>query len=172
MKTKDLLPPSTPIPSRKLKVDLRPAPKTLREETRGTSQSRLVKPAIQGDNVASSSTLSSTPASATTSGSPPEGILQTTQSDILDATKRGILSAPAEDASKMGRLWHNLKQLFYFYVRGIKMIFVTHRKQASAIRRRVRQAQARGEEASMTRSETRLVQTFRMDLVKLVRDVY
>ena len=169
VKAKDVPPPSTSIPSRKPKVDLRPAPKTLKEETRGNIQPpRVVKPTIQGGVTASSSTSPLTPATSTVPGSPPEGLLQTTQSDILDATKRGILSPPPEDASKLGILWHNLKQLFYFYVRGIKLIFVTHRKQVSAIRRRVREAQARGEEASMTRSETRFLQTFKMDLVKSV----
>lgn len=58
--------------------------------------------------------------------------------------------------------------MFYFYSRGIKLIFVTHRKQASAIRRRVQEARVRGEEAAMTRSETRFVQTYRKDLIKSV----
>ncbi|KAF8512398.1 hypothetical protein JB92DRAFT_2928308 [Gautieria morchelliformis] len=169
VKTKGIPPPSTSVPPRKPKVDLRPAPKTLKAEPRGTTQpSRPVKPAIREDSAATSSAPSSSPEASTSTGSKPEGLLQATQSDILDATKRGILSPPPEDTSKLGRLWHNLKQLFYFYARGIKMIFVTHRRQASAIQRRVQEAQARGEQASMTRSETRFVQTYRMDLVKLL----
>lgn len=169
MKAKDVPPPSTTIPSQKPKVDFRPAPKVLKPETRcGTSQSpRPAKPTIQEGSAASSSTSSSTSAGSTTPGSAAsESLLQTTQADILDATKRGVLSAPPEDASKLGIFWHNIKQLFFFYSRGIKLIFVTHRKEAGAIRRRIQEARARGEVAAMSRMETRFVKRYRMDLVK------
>lgn len=48
------------------------------------------------------------------------------------------------------------------------MIFVTHRRQAAAIRKRAREARARGEEAALTRWETKFLRTYNRDIVKLV----
>jgi hypothetical protein len=157
---------SKSTPSRKPKVDLRPAPKKPGQEPRnGKHPPRPPAPAVQ-ETATSSSSTSAPIYVSTPSTLPSPGPLEATKHDIAEATKHGILAPPPEDASRVGRVWHQLKQLFWFYWGGLKLIFVTHRRQASAIRRRAAEARAKGEVAVLSRWETRFLRTYDKDLVK------
>lgn len=160
-------PPSNATSSRKPKVDLRPAPKKAVQEPRsGTHPPRPPAPPIEED--AGSSTTSTPVTVSTPSTVPARGALESTKYDIAEATKHGILSPPPEGASRTSRVWHQLKQIFWFYWGGLKLIFITHRQHAGAIRRREAEARARGEEPGLSRWEAKFLRTYDRDLVKYV----
>ena len=125
-------PPSVVPHSRNRKVDLRPAPtKKLGtspdlESSQASPSSPALSSAPSSSNHASSSPLLSTSTSSsasasTTPGAKAERILADARSDIRASETAGILKPPPPDASKIGKLWHQAKQLFKFYYRGIKM---------------------------------------------------
>lgn len=87
--------------------------------------------------------------------------------DMRLAIKHGILKPPPEGAGSMRRLYHQAKELFKFYVRGIKLIF-THRKTVKDIKARVDAEKAAGRTARMTRWETQFIRTYQQDLRKCV----
>ncbi|PCH43839.1 hypothetical protein WOLCODRAFT_138619 [Wolfiporia cocos MD-104 SS10] len=140
--------PSPPpvSPSRKHKVELRPGPV---KPPKPTPAPGVPPPA---------------PAPASTSASPAksEGLVDATKKDLEDASQHGILAPPPPDASWAGRLWHQAKELFKFYFRGIKLIAIH--------RRRVRELEARVRAGGppLTRRELRFIATNQQDLNKLV----
>jgi LETM1 and EF-hand domain-containing protein 1 len=90
-----------------------------------------------------------------------------TISDVSEAAKHGVLEPPPEGAGRIKRLWHQFKQLFQFYWRGVKMLF-QHRKLATAIRKRIDEEKNNGEPSSLTRWESQFLRTHDSDMVKLV----
>jgi LETM1 and EF-hand domain-containing protein 1 len=76
-----------------------------------------------------------------------------------------ILKPPPPDASTIGVLWHQAKELFKFYYGGIKMQW-THHKMVQDINARVKAERAQGIERGMTRWETQFVRTHEKDLIK------
>lgn len=90
------------------------------------------------------------------------GTVQMMKFDVQDAIRRGIMTAPPKDASSLGSFWHQMKEVFKFYWRGIKQINA-NRITSSEIRKRVRDGGA-----PLTRAETRFIQLFRQDAAKLV----
>ncbi|KAI0000567.1 hypothetical protein BJV77DRAFT_1063946 [Russula vinacea] len=82
--------------------------------------------------------------------------------DLKQAYIHGVLARPPPGAGKVATLWHQAKELFKFYFRGLKLV-VTHRKQAKAIQTRVN---AGGE--PLSRWESRFIQTNKSDLARLV----
>ncbi|KAF8584803.1 hypothetical protein K439DRAFT_1633200 [Ramaria rubella] len=184
------VPPSTTttVP-RKPKVDLRPAPKTLPTDNANARPPRppvsqstsTARPSATPTSASTSTTAATNPPTTSTHFTPPStspsspnlnptptpdptpSPLKAAQQDLLDATRHGILAPPPAGASLPGRLWHNFKQLFKFYWNGLRLVFVDHRREAAAIRARVR-GDVGGE---MTRWETRFLRTYRWDVAKL-----
>ncbi|KAF8510567.1 hypothetical protein BU17DRAFT_70006 [Hysterangium stoloniferum] len=160
----DVPPPSNASPT-KPKIDLRPAPKKVSKDVR-IAANPPSPPAPTPE--ASSSTQARSAMSSKETELTSLGPINATKHDIAEAAKHGILTPPPEGASRIAALWHNAKQFFWFYYRGIKIIFTTHRRRANAIRQRLRDAKTRGAEVSMSRYETRFMRTYNRDLVKFV----
>lgn len=167
VKQGDGLPPIGTPQSSKPKVDLRPAPKKVIKEARTSSppppQNSVVP---QSQSAPDSSSLTNT--ESIQQSSEHLGAIESTKYDFNDAVRRGVFKPPPEGASKPAVLWHNLKQYFWFYYGGLKLVLVTHRNQVGAIKNRIREAKAKGEDVSMTRSETRFVRQYKRDLLKLL----
>ncbi|KAI0268797.1 hypothetical protein BC834DRAFT_867242 [Gloeopeniophorella convolvens] len=140
--------------SRKAKVELRPGP--IKPPATGTS-SRLAT-AKQSSATDTVTTLQASSSKAKLSGS----LTETVKEDFKQAYIHGVLSPPPSDAGKIAKLWHQAKELFKFYARGLKLV-VTHRKQVNEILARVK---AGGE--PMSRWESRFIQTNKGDLARLV----
>ncbi|KAG8756173.1 hypothetical protein FRC12_010664 [Ceratobasidium sp. 428] len=87
--------------------------------------------------------------------------------DVVKAAEAGALVPPPKDASKLGKLWHQVKELFRFYVRGLKQI-LTHRQIVKDIKARVREEKNQGISSTMTWEEAHFIKTYQEDLVKLV----
>lgn len=87
------------------------------------------------------------------------------QADIRASESAGVLRPPPADASKIGKLWHQAKELFKFYYGGIKMQW-THHKMVRDIHSRVKTEKANGIDRGMTRWETQFVRTHQKDLRK------
>ncbi|KDQ57737.1 hypothetical protein JAAARDRAFT_178155 [Jaapia argillacea MUCL 33604] len=144
------LPPPQP-PAHKPKVELRPAP------IKPSKASLSVKPADQGAKASPPTVLSKEQPSPGTTV-----LREANKKDMEDAQKHGILAPPPPDAGRVGQMWHNLKQYFKFYVRGIKMVY-THWERARAMNQRV----ASGGHP-LTRWETRFLKTHQSDMIKIV----
>jgi len=82
--------------------------------------------------------------------------------DLKQAYIHGVLARPPPGAGKVATFWHQVKELFKFYFRGLKLV-ITHRKQVRAIQVRVK---AGGE--PLSRWERRFIQTNTSDLARLV----
>ena len=103
---------------------------------------------------------------ASESSNPDNGsIIQQAIEDMRHAQRHGILDPPPEDAGRVGRLWHQGKQLFKFYLRGIKLIAV-HRKTVKQIKQRLASEKAAGREGHMTRWESQFVKLYNEDVIK------
>ncbi|KAI0321091.1 hypothetical protein OF83DRAFT_1101517 [Amylostereum chailletii] len=152
---------STPPPlpsSRKSKVELRPGPvkpSPLTSSIPGASPKPVKVPGTP-----SGSASETTASNGGTKSSP--SIVEMTKQDMHHARTHGVLAPPPPNAGRIGKLWHQVKELFKFYLRGIKLIN-THRVQVREMRERVK---AGGE--PLSRWESRFIQTYQQDLVKLV----
>ncbi|CCM00696.1 uncharacterized protein FIBRA_02735 [Fibroporia radiculosa] len=139
-------PPSPSITARKHKIELRPGP------------IKTQKTPLPVTDVAPAS--SSPPAPQSPAPAKTESLVETTKHDMEDASQHGILAPPPADASWAGKLWHQAKELFKFYWRGIKLI--------ASNRRRVRtiEARVRAGGAPLSRWETKFIQTNHRDMLK------
>ncbi|KAJ1304707.1 hypothetical protein OPQ81_005846 [Rhizoctonia solani] len=148
---------SAPI-SRKQKIELKPGPRpTAAAGTQATStqhdkptpmpQPMAFKPKSEMGKTDESSEL----------GKPPSKI-KIAIADVVKAAEQGALAPPPPDASKMGKLWHQVKELFKFYVRGLKQLLV-HRQI-------VKDLKARG--GKMTWEESHFIKTYKEDTIKLI----
>ncbi|KAL5485003.1 hypothetical protein ACEPAI_7645 [Sanghuangporus weigelae] len=91
-----------------------------------------------------------------------KGVVDITKKDIDEAARHGILKPPPEDAGTIGRLFHQAKELFKFYVAGLKYVGV-HWKEVRAIQQRVKSGGP-----PLTWREHRFILTNRSDRIKLV----
>lgn len=170
----DVPPPSAPAAA-KTKIDLRPAPKKVTKDTLASSNPPPPPSAI-ADRFANSTAGSS---SSTTNTSHTDriiavpdpklanqGSIEATKYDLAEARRIGILSSPPEGTGQVAVLWHNLKQIFWFYYGGVKTIFVANRQEVAALQKRVNDAKAKGEDVSMTRREARFVRTYKQDILR------
>jgi len=82
--------------------------------------------------------------------------------DMKQAYIHGVLARPPPGAGKVATLWHQAKELFKFYFRGLKLV-IKHRSQAQVIQARVK---AGG--VPLSRWESRFIQTNNSDLARLV----
>ncbi|KAF8270247.1 hypothetical protein EI94DRAFT_1571874 [Lactarius quietus] len=137
----------------KTKVELRPGPVKPPTASSGSHAEKLKPPLTTN-----ASLLQPTLPSAVRT----ERLAETVKEDLKQAYIHGVLAHPPPDAGKVAKLWHQVKELFKFYVRGLKMV-VTHRRQANEILARVK---AGGE--PLSRWETRFIQTNKNDLARLV----
>ncbi|KAH9046884.1 hypothetical protein EDB84DRAFT_1463972 [Lactarius hengduanensis] len=145
----------TPIPPapHKTKVELRPGPIKPLTVPSGSHPSKVKQ--AQTTNV--SPLQSTSPTAART-----ESISEAVKEDFKQAYIHGVLARPPPNAGKIATLWHQVKELFKFYLRGLKMV-VTHYWQANEIQARVK---AGGE--PLSRWESRFIETNRTDLARLV----
>ncbi|KAF7790297.1 hypothetical protein EIP86_001251 [Pleurotus ostreatoroseus] len=161
------IPPTPPTSTavKKPKVELRPAP---------------VKPNPSDVFPKSAPSVSPTPRPATTANAPDngvqasslttktekiphrEGVIESAQHDFEYASSHGILAPPPPGANKLQKLIHQAKEFFKFYWNGIKLIN-TNRLRTNRMRARV----AAGG-PPLTRWETRFVQTYKQDALKLI----
>lgn len=94
--------------TRKPKVELKPAPiKPQKSTTAAPSSPALPEPPQVQNPIEPSSATSSA-----TSGSSASSVLDTTKADFEDASRHGILVPPPKDASWIGGLVHQAKELF------------------------------------------------------------
>lgn len=142
-----------PTNSRKHKLELRPSPVKL------PPISTNVQPPPPPSFVPPSSQLTKEESAKT---SAPDSIMQSVSHDYEQAHKHGILAPAPANASKIGKLWHQAKEIFKFYIRGIKLIN-QHRKRVNAMLSRVNSG---GE--PLTRWEVRFIRTYREDARKLI----
>jgi LETM1 and EF-hand domain-containing protein 1 len=166
----DSEPPLPPAKPRKPKVDLRPGP--VKPTSVGPTDStprppKTVAPTEEPQPSTSASTarepaLSGTQPDAQTSPTNhiPDAIKEA-MAHIQRATQEGVLLPPPENASRFGRLYHQAKELFKFYFRGLKALW-THRGMVAEIRNRVKQEGG----LAMTRWESQFVRTYKRDLKK------
>lgn len=87
---------------------------------------------------------------------------ETTQRDIEDAVKHGLLVPPPAHYNKFRKLIHQAIQLAKFYWRGLKLIN-THRIRVGEIKKRVAQGGP-----PISRRESIFIQTYRQDTFKLI----
>lgn len=173
-KAKETEPPPPPGTSKKVKVELRPGPakpSSISPSTKASSNpttSRTPPTQTQGSTNVKPHPTKPPPLSAT---SPKEEalkevegkkIIDIAKKDMYDAAQHGILKPPPADASKIGRLFHQARELFKFYWAGLKFVFA-HRKEAQRLQARVRSGGA-----PLTWREHRFILTNRSDVFKLV----
>ncbi|PPQ89561.1 hypothetical protein CVT25_012233 [Psilocybe cyanescens] len=143
----DKKPPLPHPQSKKPKIDLRPAPIKPKPSP---PPSKLPR---------SFASLHATPSSSIKNLSTAK---EEVQHDLHDAEAHGILTPPPPGANWFRRTLHQGIQLFKFYYRGVKLVFI-RRKQIAVIKARVR-----GGGAPLTRSEFRLIETQKDDINKIV----
>jgi hypothetical protein len=91
-----------PTNSRKLKLELRPSP------VKPPQISTNIKPPPPPSFVQTQLNAKEEP----TKTSSPDSIIQSTKYDYDQAHKHGILIPPPANASKIGKLWHQAKEIF------------------------------------------------------------
>ncbi|CAE7206093.1 unnamed protein product [Rhizoctonia solani] len=152
--------PVLPAPvTRKQRIELKPGPRpTAPAGTQATNaqhdkptapvpQPTASKPKPEASKVDGSSELEK-----------PASKIKIAIADVVKAAEQGTLAPPPPDASKLGKLWHQVKELFKFYVRGLKQLLV-HRQI-------VKDLKARG--GKMTWEEAHFVKTYKEDTIKLI----
>ncbi|KAG8900967.1 Superkiller protein 3, partial [Tulasnella sp. 403] len=169
-------PPLSPTPSPRKKVDLHPPPRKLgsldtgsqHPQTNGKAAKPSTIPAVekQPPSSAVDEKVPSTSKSEATDLSQPSPI-QIAMEDMRKASQHGILASVPEDAGPIRRLFHQGKELFKFYFRGLKLIAV-HRRTVKDIQKRLSVAKAEGRPARMTRWELNFIKTYNQDIIKLV----
>jgi LETM1 and EF-hand domain-containing protein 1 len=151
-KSQHVPPPTAPGP-RKPKPELKPAPiKPKPSAPSGAPVTASLRPNVQQPE----------PAASTPSTSSAKSITETTKEDLEDAFRNGVLIPPPLGAPWYKRLFHQAKELFKFYWRGLKMVN-THRKHVNEINRRIKEGGS-----PLTRWEQRFIRTHRSDTLKLV----
>ncbi|KII92861.1 hypothetical protein PLICRDRAFT_51194 [Plicaturopsis crispa FD-325 SS-3] len=152
-----------PPPARKPKVELRPGPVKPKHDPSDASTSASSTKHAAPETRSSLPKLADTQSSETKAApASNETITEITKHDIEDAAQHGILAPVPADAGRIGALFHQAKELFKFYWRGLKLISA-NRKSANEIRARVK---AGGE--PLTRWETRFISKTNEDLLKLI----
>ncbi|KAI0305417.1 hypothetical protein B0F90DRAFT_1057220 [Multifurca ochricompacta] len=144
-----------PVPL-KTKVDHRPGP--IKPPIAPSSLHPATAKKAPSSSTSSSSQSISPDATAKLSSS----ITETVKEDLKQAYIHGVLARPPQGSGKLATLWHQAKELFKFYFRGLKLVII-HRKQVNEIRARVK---AGGE--PLSRWESRFIQTNTSDLARLV----
>ncbi|QRV79194.1 LETM1 and EF-hand domain-containing protein anon-60Da, mitochondrial [Ceratobasidium sp. AG-Ba] len=165
--------------SKKPKVDLKPSPRPANSSSPSQDNSRppaghvgAGKAAAVGPQPANSSAppkaeaAKAAKADEATSSAPPSKIKMAI-ADVVKAAEAGALVPPPKDAGKIAKLWHQAKELFKFYVRGLKQL-LTHRQIVKDIQARVKDEKAQGIPSTMTWEEAHFIKTYQEDLVKLV----
>ncbi|KAG8720780.1 hypothetical protein FRC08_018239 [Ceratobasidium sp. 394] len=162
--------------SKKPKVELKPGPRPVNSlnplpdgPRPATVHAGAGKSAAAGPQPMTSSTQPKVEAAKSdqTPSTPPPSKIKMAIADVVKAAEAGALTPPPKDASKLGKLWHQAKELFKFYVRGLKQL-LTHRQIVKDIRARIREEKAQGLPSTMTWEEAHFVKTYQEDLVKLV----
>lgn len=142
---------------KKAKVDLRPAPVKVTSTPSTTPPNPPAAPTAVSEGSSKPTTQSSA-----ASPSSSEGIIDAAKHDVEAAAQHGILKPPPENAGRFMKLFHQAKELFKFYARGIKLIN-TNRKRSAAMRERVKNGGP-----PLTRWEARFIRTYKEDALKLI----
>lgn len=93
---------------------------------------------------------------------PEPGVIEITKADYEQAIQHGILAPPPASAGRIGKLYHQAKEIFKFYWNGIKLVN-TNRQRANEIKERVKSGGS-----PLTRWETKFIETTDRDMFKLV----
>ncbi|QRW21601.1 LETM1 and EF-hand domain-containing protein anon-60Da, mitochondrial [Rhizoctonia solani] len=148
----------TSIP-RKQKIELKPGPRPTAVAGAQSASAQHDKPtAPTPQPTAAQPRAEASKANEPSESEKPPSKIKIAIADVVKAAEQGALAPPPPDASKMGKLWHQVKELFKFYVRGLKQLLV-HRQI-------VKDLKARG--GQMTWEETHFVKTYKEDMVKLI----
>ncbi|CAE6416887.1 unnamed protein product [Rhizoctonia solani] len=148
----------TSIP-RKQKIELKPGPRpTAAAGTQATSAQHDKPTAPTPQPTIAQPKAEASKANGSPESEKPPSKIKIAIADVVKAAEQGTLAPPPPDASKIGKLWHQVKELFKFYVRGLKQLLV-HRQI-------VKDIQARG--GQMTWEETHFIKTYKEDTIKLI----
>jgi len=149
------------------KLELRPGPvKTLSNAQSSNPPEPITVPSPKvsletSTDIEKEKRVVSSSSSTSTSGAS-ESVIETAKHDYEAAAVHGLLAPPPEGASRIRKLFHQAKELFKFYVRGLKLIY-TNRNRVLQIQERVKSGGS-----PLTRRESRFVHTYRQDIVKLI----
>ncbi|TCD60262.1 hypothetical protein EIP91_010454, partial [Steccherinum ochraceum] len=154
----DSSPPPLILPQRKHKVELKPGP--VKPQASDLGSPTTAPTSLQKDSTALQSNTATTP--STSHANTNEGVIEAAKHDYADASQHGNLAPAPEGSSRIYTLYHQAKELFKFYVRGLKLIFTNWR--------RVREMQERVRTGGppLTRWETKFIQTSKEDRLKLI----
>lgn len=109
------IPHPVPSPSaRKPKVDLRPGPVKPPKSSPDASPATqsAVPPNPAPESIPSVSPSKADVSASSSSSAQKNSVIETAKEDLYDASKHGILAPPPENASWVGKLWHQGKELF------------------------------------------------------------
>ncbi|KAI0356304.1 hypothetical protein OH77DRAFT_1495632 [Trametes cingulata] len=170
--TSEAPPPGGPgAATRKHKVELRPGPvkppKSSSESSPASASSAASSSASEPGSEHTSAATQPPSSSSETSSRPKlsdaaHKVIEVAKEDYQEASKHGILAPPPANASWVGKLFHQAKELFKFYWNGVKLIN-THRLRVRAINARVK---AGG--APLSRWEARFIANYKQDALKLI----
>jgi len=149
-------------PPRKPKVELRPAPVRTIQSKQQTPAPTKPPPESKASSLEQGHSKITPATGEQTKQGKSESIVDITLADMKYAQIHGVLVPPPADASTLGRLWHQAKELFKFYMRGMKLVY-THRVQAHEMLKRVKSGGA-----PLTRWEARFIARSQSDIRKLV----
>lgn len=174
--------PVFPSPAaKKIKVDLKPSP---RPASSSNPSPDNLRPSAAAVHVAAGKAAATGPQPVTGHAQPkaeatkaakaeevtspaPTSKIKMAISDVVKAAEAGALVPPPKDAGRIAKLWHQAKELFRFYVRGLKQL-LTHRQIVKDLEARVKEEKSQGIPSTMTWEEAHFVKTYKEDLVKLV----
>jgi len=161
--------PSTPLqPVSKRKADFHPPPRKVDASALASeSQPNPPKPPPKPPTPSAPAPSEKAPVELSKEAEFSASAIQMAIEDMRKAQQHGILVPPPEGAGKIKSLFHQGKELFKFYYRGLKLIGV-HRKTVNDIQARLAAEKAAGREPRMTRWESQFIRTYHQDLVKLV----
>lgn len=142
------------------KVELRPGPLKATTSEQTSAREDLSPPVVQPKSGVIIEKEDSTAKASAVPES--EGVIETAKHDYEVAADHGLLAPPPENASRLRKLFHQAKELFKFYVRGLKLIY-TNRARVLQIQQRVKDGGL-----PLTRRESRFIRTYKQDLVKLI----
>ncbi|KAI0790685.1 hypothetical protein C8Q75DRAFT_851782 [Abortiporus biennis] len=143
--------PGVPLPSvKKPKLELRPAPVKLQKPESSTTVAKQSPVPPAPTNAEHHHTLTE------------ETLVEATKHDFEDASQHGILKPPPENASKFGKLFHQAKELFKFYLRGLKLIYTNERRVKEMLRR------VKADGPPLSRWESRFIRIHNEDRLKLI----
>ncbi|KAI0093294.1 hypothetical protein BDY19DRAFT_419586 [Irpex rosettiformis] len=152
---------SLPLQQQKSRrIELRPGP--VKPHITGVAVPTRTATSKTNKALAERATKDSTVPAASGSATSEDGVISSAKHDLEEAAQHGILVPPPPNAGVVARLFHQAKELFKFYYRGLKLIN-TNRKRANEMKERVKIGGP-----PLTRWEHRFIRTSEEDMRKLI----